>query len=275
MTELRRRISLVGVVHLPPLPGAPRARLSMQEIVERAVNDARTYQAGGASAVIVENFGDVPFHKDSVAAYTVAAMTVVVTAVRSAIDLPVGVNVLRNDAIAALSIAAVTGAAFIRVNVHTGALLTDQGIIEGRAAETLRLRTLLGAKVDIWSDVLVKHGWPLSPVTLAEAARETVERGLADALIVTGTRTGEPPSPEDVQQLRVLFPTVPIYVGSGVTPGRIAAFSPAATGFIVGTWAKSGGVIDQPVDVSRVQALASAISVTWEHEQDGNRAPRV
>jgi membrane complex biogenesis BtpA family protein len=247
----------------------------MQEIVERAVSDAQAYEAGGASALIVENYGDAPFHKDRVEPCTVAALTVVVVAVRSAVALPVGINVLRNDAVAALSIAAATGAAFIRVNVHTGALLTDQGIIEGRAAETLRLRRRLDAMVDIWADVLVKHAWPLGAVTLADAARDTVERGLADALIVTGTRTGQPATPEEVQLLRSLLPTVPIYVGSGVTPDRIPAYHPAATGFIVGTWAKAGGVIDHPVDVSRVEALARAISAMSEDAQGSSRAPRV
>src|SRR5207245_839512 len=99
---------------------------------------------------------------------------------------PVGVNVLRNDACAALGIAATVGAAFIRVNVHSGVAASDQGILEGRAAETLRLRDALGVPVAIWADVHVKHARPLDSEDVARAAEDAVERGLADAILVSG-----------------------------------------------------------------------------------------
>lgn len=254
-----QRPALIGVIHLPPLPGAPRAMLAMEQVVERAVNDALAYARGGASGVIVENFGDAPFYKERVPPYTVAAMALAVAAVRNAVRLPVGVNVLRNDAYAAMSIAAVTGASFIRVNVHTGAMLTDQGIVEGRADETVRVRRLLSAPVEIWADVLVKHAVPLGPLSLVDAARDTVERGLADALILTGSATGCPPAVEDVRTLHDALPQVPVYVGSGVDPERVAVYLPGASGFIVGTWAKEDGQIERPVSVRRVELLARAI----------------
>uniref|UniRef100_A0A831X072 BtpA/SgcQ family protein n=1 Tax=Thermorudis peleae TaxID=1382356 RepID=A0A831X072_9BACT len=266
---------IVGVVHLFPLPGSPRTSLNLEQIIERAVDDARAYEAGGASALIVENYGDAPFRKDRVEPYTIAALTRVVTAVRAAVRLPVGVNVLRNDAVAALSIAAATGASFIRVNVHTGAMLTDQGIIEGRADETLRLRRFLDAPVEIWADILVKHAAPLGPVSLEEAARDALERGLADALILTGSATGQPADPEELRRLRALFPEVPIFIGSGITPERVAAFLPEASGFIVGTWAKEEGIIENRVSRSRVEMLARAIRTAAQSSPGGNRARRV
>ena len=266
---------IVGVVHLLPLPGSPRASLNLEQIIERAVDDARAYEAGGASALIVENYGDAPFRKDRVEPYTIAALTRVVTAVRAAVRLPVGVNVLRNDAVAALSIAAATGASFIRVNVHTGAMLTDQGIIEGRADETLRLRRFLDAPVEIWADILVKHALPLGPVSLEEAARDALERGLADALILTGSATGQPADPEELRRLRALFPEVPIFIGSGITPERVAAFLPEASGFIVGTWAKEEGIIENRVSRSRVEMLARAIRTAAQSSPGENRARRV
>lgn len=266
---------IVGVVHVLPLPGSPRASLNIDQIIERAVDDARAYEAGGASALIVENYGDAPFRKDRVEPYTIAALTRVVTAVRAAVRLPVGVNVLRNDAVAALSIAAVTGASFIRVNVHTGAMVTDQGIIEGRADETLRLRRFLGAPVEIWADILVKHAAPLSAVSLEEVARDALERGLADALILTGSATGQPADPEELRRLRASLPGVPIFVGSGITPERVAAFLPDASGFIVGTWAKEEGIIENRVSRSRVEALARAIRTAAQSSPGENRARRV
>ena len=185
------RTPVVGMVHLPPLPGAPRFDGDLETVVERAVADAESLSAGGVDGLLVENFGDAPFHPDDVPKHTVAAMTRAATAVTDTVDLPVGINVLRNDAGAALSVAAAVGAAFVRVNVHAGARVTDQGVVEGRAHETLRLRERLDADVDILADVGVKHSAPLSERPVREELRDVRELGLADAAVVSGPATGE------------------------------------------------------------------------------------
>ena len=113
---------LIGMVHLAPLPGAPLFAGTMDEVIDAALADARALLDGGCDGMLFENFGDRPFFKERVGPETVAAMTRVIAAVTSAVALPFGVNVLRNDALSALGIAAATGAAFIRVNVHTGAI---------------------------------------------------------------------------------------------------------------------------------------------------------
>ena len=130
---------LIGVVHLGPLPGSPRWKGDLERVIELAVNDARTYERGGAHALFIENFGDVPFTKTNVGAETIAAMAAAGCAVRAAVKLPIGFNVLRNDARAALALCAACGGSFIRVNIHTGAMLTDQGLIEGEAYGTASL----------------------------------------------------------------------------------------------------------------------------------------
>lgn len=250
---------VVGVVHLAPLPGSPRGGAPLAVIVDAAVRDAEAYRDGGATALIVENFGDAPFRKGAVDPHTVAAMALAVHAVAAAVSLPVGVNVLRNDAQAALGIAAMAGGSFVRVNVHTGVMVTDQGIVEGEADRSLRYRRELGASVAIWADLLVKHAIPLGDQTLEDVARDAVERGLADAVILTGVATGRPPSPDDARRVRDVLPGTPIYVGSGVTAGNARAFLPAATGFIVGTWAKLDGKVGNPVDADRVRRLIDAV----------------
>ena len=253
---------MIGVVHLAALPGSPRSTRALDACIELAVADARALEAGGADAVLVENFNDVPFRAEVVDAHTVAAMTAACLRVRDAITLPLGVNVLRNDAAAALGIAAAVEAAFIRVNVHIGAMLADQGMIQGRADETLRLRKLLGAEhVRIFADVLVKHAVPLASTRLEAVVRDTVERGLADAVIVTGTATGSPARREDVA--RVCGATdAPVYIGSGVTASNVSGFLPPAHGVIVGSWLKIDGEIDNPVDPARVRALRAALDAT-------------
>ena len=151
--------AVIGVVHLPALPGSPGHTLSRSEILDHALADARALFDGGVSGIIVENFGDSPFYSDQVPHHTVADMTAIVQAITDLNQtVPVGVNVLRNDASAALAIAAASNGCFIRVNVHTSAMLTDQGWIEGKAHLTLRERKALGAEaISIAADVGVKH----------------------------------------------------------------------------------------------------------------------
>ena len=247
---------LVGVVHLPPLPGSPRWEGPRAALAEHVANDARALVEGGVDAVVVENFGDAPFFAGEVPPETVASLALCTRVVLDvAGDVPVGVNVLRNDARAALGICAAVGARFVRVNVHTGAAVTDQGLIEGRAAETLRERARLCPEVAILADVHVKHATPLGRESIEEAAADLVQRGLVDGVIVSGTGTGRAPVAEDVQRLRPHVGCAALLLGSGVTDDNAAQLVGPADGAIVGTWLKRDGRVDQPVDVERVRRL--------------------
>jgi len=250
--------TLIGMVHLAPLPGSPRWEGSMDEVLRRAVDDARALTEAGFDAVMVENFMDAPFYPGAVPPVTVAAMTRAVAAVLDAISCPVGVNVLRNDAGAALSIAAVTGAAFIRANVHTGAMWTDQGLLTGAAHETMRLRAALGAPVLVFADVHVKHATPPAGASLSDAAVDAWRRGLADALIVSGTGTGHVTPDEDVRTVSAALPGAPVLIGSGVTAESVAALPPGAAGAIVGTSIMRHGVAGSGIDPDRAAAFIRA-----------------
>jgi membrane complex biogenesis BtpA family protein len=170
--------------------------------------------------------------------------------------IPLGVNVLRNDARAALGLAAAFELDFLRVNVHAGAALTDQGLIEGRAAETLRERARLCPRTAIWADVHVKHATQLSDATLGESAAELVGRALADALIVTGRATGSAPEPEELAQAAAAT-HAPRLVGSGLDRSNARSLLEHAWGAIVGTSLKRGGRVEAAVDEARVRELAA------------------
>jgi len=202
---------LIGMVHLLPLPGSPSWAGSMDAVMDRALADATALTRAGLDGVLVENYGDVPFHAGSVPAETVAAMSAVVARVVDAVSAPVGVNVLRNDARAALGIAAATGARFIRVNVHTGVMWTDQGVIEGRAAETLRARRSLGADVAILADVDVKHATAPPGLAPEDAAADAWHRGLADGLVVSGVATGAPTDPGLAKRVGAAVPDATVH----------------------------------------------------------------
>ena len=257
-TERRR---LIGVVHLRALPGAPLCERPesvdpLSRVLEHALADARALAANGCDALIVENFGDVPFHAERVPPETIAAMALVVRAVLDvAGPVPVGVNVLRNDARAALAIAATTGASFVRINVHSGAAVTDQGLVEGRAAETLRERARLAPSVAILADAHVKHATQLSRETLAEAVEDLVLRALADGVIVSGAATGRPPDPEHVREAHGAAHGVPVLVGSGLDEHNAQALLAYADGAIVGTALKFEGRVANAVDPERVRRM--------------------
>ena len=257
---------VIGVVHLSPLPGAarwtPRAGATIERVLERARADLLALAGGGVDAAIVENFGDAPFRAGAVEPETVAAMARVLTELRPLTAIPLGVNVLRNDAAAALALAAICGGpdAFIRVNVHTGAMVADQGLITGQADRTLRRRAeLRAASVAILADVLGKHAAPLAPLAIEDAARDAVERGLADGLIVTGAGAGRAADLDDARRVRAALPAgVPLFVGSGVTLDNVRETLDVADGVIVGTELKADGVVARPVDPERVRRLVAA-----------------
>jgi len=256
--------SLISVIHLPPLPGSPRNELAVDEIASQAAADARTLAAAGFHAVIVENFGDVPFFPGRVPHVTVAAMTVCVRAVCDAIDLPVGVNVLRNDGSAALAVAVASRASFIRVNVNSGVKVTDQGMVQSQAHILLRERSALAADhIAIWCDVDVKHAAPLGERSLGDEAEDLVERELADALLVTGRGTGKA---VDLAHLDIVRSRthVPVLAASGVTVDSLATTLRHCNGVIVGSALRRDGRAGFPLEQSRLAAFVDAYRIVME-----------
>jgi len=245
------RKPLIGMVHLKPLPGSYLYDGNLDGVIERAIQDAKTLERAGFDAIMVENFGDVPFPK-YVDKTTVAAFTAVAKAIRDEVSLPLGINVLRNDGIAAYSIAYAVKADFIRVNVLSGVAYTDQGVIEGIAHELAKLRKLLPSKIRVFADVHVKHA--VHFFDFGDAVRDTVERGLADAVVVSGKATGKPVDMEKLTLAKKISP-VPVIVGSGTTYDNLPALWEHADGFIVGTWIKREGSVENEVSLERARKL--------------------
>lgn len=249
---------IIGVVHLLPLPTSPRWGGSLKAVIDRAEQEATALASGGVDGVIVENFFDAPFTKNQVDPAVVSAMTLIVGRLMNLVTLPLGINVLRNDAKSAIAIASCVRAQFIRVNVLTGVMATDQGLIEGQAYELLRYRRELGSDVKILADVLVKHGRPLGSPNLTTAVQETIERGLADGVILSGWATGSPPSLEDLELASAAANGTPVFIGSGANWENIPTLMQAADGVIVSSSLKRRGRIEQPIDPIRVSQFVEA-----------------
>lgn len=250
---------IIGMVHLAPLPGSPRAALSVGEIAELAAGDARALLDGGASALLVENYGDTPFVPGRVDAVTVAAMSVIVARVVATGGAPVGVQVLRNDALSALAVAAATGARFIRVNVFAGLAVAGEGLLRGASHAVLRRRRALGAAVEVWADFRAKHAAPLGERDAKVELAELSGRAGAHAIVVSGAATGSAPDPEYLASVRRAAPGARLILGSGLSEENAAALAPFVDGAIVGTSVKQGGVTSNPVDAARVRRLVDAV----------------
>jgi membrane complex biogenesis BtpA family protein len=254
---------LIGDIHLLPLPGTPRYRdHTVEDIVRRAVADARAYSNGGMDGVIVENHGDIPFLKPGeIGPEIVAAMAVVASAVREAVAVPVGINVLANAAIPALAVAKASGARFVRVNQWVNAYIANEGLVEGESARALRFRRMIDADdVSIFADVHVKHGSHalVADRPVAEQARD-VEFFDADVAIATGNRTGDAVPREEISAIRD-GTQLPVIGGSGLTAANAAMLMDVLDGAIVGSSLKTDGVWWNPVEERRVAALVAAVA---------------
>ncbi|BCX08566.1 phosphorybosylanthranilate isomerase [Fischerella thermalis CCMEE 5330] len=264
----KTRTPIIGVVHLLPLPTSPRWGGSLKAVIDRAEQEATALASGGVNGIIVENFFDAPFTKNQVDPAVVSAMTVVVQRIQNMVTLPIGINVLRNDAKSAMAIASCVRAQFIRVNVLTGVMATDQGLIEGEAHQLLRYRRELGSDVKIFADVLVKHARPLSSPNLTVAVQDTIERGLADAVILSGWATGSPPNQEDLELATQAAAGTPVFVGSGASWENVATLLQAADGVIVSSSLKRHGRREQTIDPIRVSQFVEAAHRSWNNRGD-------
>ncbi|MFH1748413.1 MAG: BtpA/SgcQ family protein [Planctomycetota bacterium] len=252
---------IVGMLHLPPLPGAPRHAGDAASIINFVMHDAEALVAGGVDGLLMENYGDTPFTRLRVPAGVVAYMTKLAAEVRRRFNVPLGINVLRNDGCSALAIAAAVGAEFIRVNVLCGARLTDQGLIQGIAYDLLRERRVLGAEaIRIFADINVKHSSPLGPPrALADETRDAIERGGADALIASGASTGHPTDIKELTEIKAVAGHTPVFVGSGVTTDTVRDYGTIVDGFIIGTAFKIDDVSTNPVERARVQDVVQRL----------------
>ena len=254
------RRALIGMLHVPALPGTPGARQPIEQLIEAAVGEAQIYQAAGFDGLLIENMHDRPYLKGAVGPEIVAALAVVGREVRRAVPLPLGVQVLAGANQAALAVALGCGASFVRVEGFVFAHVADEGLIEAAAGELLRYRRHIGADaVRIFADIKKKHAAHAltADVPLVDTA-QAAEFFLADGVIITGSATGVAAAPEEVASVRRGV-SLPVLVGSGVTPDNLGRYA-AADGLIVGSWVKQGGLWSAPLAPERAVALARAFA---------------
>jgi membrane complex biogenesis BtpA family protein len=254
---------IIGVIHLRALPGAPRYRgEAVREIYAAAVRDAKTLAGGGIDGIIVENASDLPFSRpEDIGHETVAALTAACIEVRAAVDVPIGITCVANGVIPALAVAKAVGARWVRANQWVNAYVANEGFLNGPAPEAMRYRSAIGATdVHIFADVHVKFGAHAITAdrSISEQATDA-EWFDSDVLIATGTRTGSPTEPREVEDVK-RGTNLPVIIGSGLSPEQVPSLLAVADGAIVGQWLKRDGLWWNPVDAQRVERLCSAVS---------------
>jgi hypothetical protein len=249
------------MIHVAALPGTPRGGLPVAQIAARAAAEARLLADAGFDALILENMHDVPYLRRRVGPEIVAAMTAAGEAVRAAVPLPVGFQILAGANRAAVAVAHAVGGRFVRAEGFVFASVADEGVLdEADAGPLLRYRRAIGADaVRVVADVKKKHSAHAltADVDLPESAKAAEFFG-ADGVVVTGTATGAPTDAAEVAAVRAAV-RVPVLVGSGVTPAGAAALLELADALIVGSWYKEGGHWAAPPDPARVRELVRAV----------------
>lgn len=250
--------TIIGMVHCLPLPGTVLYDGDFEKIINQAVQDAITLEKAGVDALIVENMGDTPFaallNKPQVAALTAAAC-----AVKKAVNIPIGIDAAFNDCEAALSIAAVSGAEFVRIPVFVDTVLFSDGIIYPCARGCMKCRKELGLEhVKILADVQVKHSHMLnSNITVEMSAKDAVSNG-ADAVIVTGALIGIETPIDMIKRVQKVV-DVPVLAASGVNANNIHVQLEIADGCIIGSSLKKDGILTNPIDYDLVREVVEAL----------------
>lgn len=248
---------LIGVVHLPPMPGSARGLGGIERLIDYAVSEAKKLEEAGFDAVLLENYSDAPYPRSRLDRVTLAALSVAAREVARNVSIPVGVSALRNAALDALAAAYASGARFIRVNVYCETRTSPEGILEPAAYTLEKLRQQLDRHIALFADVDVKHSGPLGSRSLEDIVHDCTTRGAPDALIASGPATSAAPSPGYVAGIKKLAGETPVLVGSGVTADNLKAYWNIADGFIVGTSIKVGHNTRAPIDLQAARKLAS------------------
>jgi conserved hypothetical protein TIGR00259 len=252
--------SIIGMVHVQALPGTPNNKHSIEEICEIAVQEAKTYEEAGLDAVMIENMHDVPYLKGVVGPEITASMAVVAKAIREAVDLPLGIQILAGANKEALAVAKAANFQFIRAEGFVFGHVADEGYIDSCAGELLRYRKAIGAEnVKIFTDIKKKHSSHAltADVDIDETAK-AAEFFLSDGLIVTGSSTGKAVYLHELKSLKDKV-QIPVLIGSGITADNLEEYWNYASGFIVGSHFKENGFWKNPISKDRLKVFMEKV----------------
>lgn len=250
---------IIGLLHLPPLPGDPfyPEGGTMEHVIENARRDLLALQAGGVDGVLITNEFSVPYQK-KVDAVTIAAMAMVVGALKADFRIPYGVEAIY-DGDATIEVCAATDAAFTRC-LFTGAWAGDLGLIDRDVSKTLRMKRALGLyDLKLFHFVTSEGEVYLNDRTTEEISKSLLFNCRPDAFVVGGSASGENPGAERIGKIQAIAPEVPVFCGTGCRLENVEEILQAGQGAFVGTTLKADGKIENPIDADRVKVFMEKV----------------
>jgi uncharacterized protein len=248
-------MKIIGMIHLESLLGYPQHK-NMEYVLENAKKDAKQLLEGGVDGILIENTYDDP-HTKKVGPEIISAYTRVALEIKKMTNIPLGICVLWNDYKAALSIAKIVDANFIRIPIFIEAAVTASGIIEGEPYEVMKFRKQINAEnIKIYTDIQVKHAGHIAQRDILDTALEAIDFK-SDGIIITGQRTGDQPIISQLKKIRENIPNSNIIIGSGTNISNVNELAKYANIAIVGTYFKTNGRID----CEKVKKLMDEINI--------------
>jgi uncharacterized protein len=243
---------VIGMVQLAALPGSSRyAGGRIDDRLAAALEEADVLAGQGVDVLMVQNLGDLPVASQATSAQ-VAWMTRVTAEIRSRFDLPVGLNLLENDAEAMFAIASAAAADFVRIKVYVGAMMTPFGMETAQAHVAIRARNACDAgNIAIFADVHDRTGNPVASGGFAEDLDFAVRLGGADGLVLTGKTYQE--TLEFAAIARKQLGAFPIVIGGGVNADNFAEIAGVADGAIVSSSLKDSASAFGKFDPAKVK----------------------
>ena len=254
--------SIIGMIHLDPMPGTALYKSSFKDILKKALKEAEIYKKCGIDMVAIENMHDTPYLNRTVGPEITAGMAVIGYKIKQKISLPCGIQILAGANKEALACALSADLDFIRAEGFVFSHIADEGLMNSCAGELLRYRKLLEAcDIAILTDIKKKHSSHsiTQDTDIAETAK-AAEFFRADGVIVTGTATG---TKADIEELKSVKKSVniPVLVGSGVDIKNVDNYLKLADGLIVGSWFKYDGKWENDIDPDRVSEFMKKVNV--------------
>ena len=256
----REKTSIIGMIHVPALPGTPGYGGSIQAILDKVLEEQEIYSRAGIDALMIENMHDIPYLRRKVGSEITALMSVIGKRIKEKSQLPCGIQVLAGANQEALAAAQAGGLDFIRAEGFVFAHVADEGLLESDAGTLLRYRKAIGAEdIAVFTDLKKKHSSHTitQDVSLAETA-EAATFFRSDGLIITGSSTSKPASISDFEKVQGAT-HLPLLAGSGVNLENVENYLPVCDALIVGSWFKREGYWENELQYDRVAAFMERV----------------
>ncbi len=253
--------SVIGMIHIEALPGTPQNRFGNEQIIEKALNEARIYLKNGIDALMIENMHDVPYLKNDNGHEISSMMSIIAYLIKRETGLPLGIQILAGANRAALAAANSAGADFIRAEGFVFGHIADEGYIDSDAAQLLRYRKQIGAEhIAVFTDIKKKHSSHAvtADMDITEMAH-AAEFFLSDGLIITGVHTGSSANIEEIKRVKKTT-RLPVLVGSGINLENLNIYLPFVDAFIVGSYFKKNNYWANNLEPDKIKRFMQKVN---------------